>query len=123
MKNFHQGIATKLRELQVLMVLQDEESGKPTKMGEQEVNEMSEGNSLVMIGGDAGLENVRLKKVGLSLKSMVGLTSPKTMKLQGEIGSQQVVVLIDNGATHNFISSDLVRKLTIPMEEIRTYGI
>ena len=32
-------------------------------------------------------------------------------------------MLIDNGVTCNFISSDLVKKLTIPMEETRAYRV
>ena len=54
---------------------------------------------------------------------MVGLASPRTMKLQGKIGSHNVVVLINSGATHDFISSDLVRRLTIQVEETGTYGV
>ena len=45
------------------------------------------------------------------------------MKLRGEIGSQQVMVLVDSGATHNFISLELVRKLTLPVEETGAYGV
>ena len=36
------------------------------------------------------------------------------MKLRGKIEGQEVVVLIDCGASHNFISTDLVSKLGIP---------
>ena len=33
------------------------------------------------------------------------------------------MVLINSGATHNFISLELVRKLTLPMEETGAYGV
>lgn len=52
--------------------------------------------------------------VELSINSIVGLTTPKTMKVSGSIGQQEVVVMIDCGATHNFISVALVEKLGIP---------
>ena len=68
------------------MMLEDEESGEPMEIGEPEVNEMAEGNSFEVMKGDASTKKDRLKEVGLSLKSVAGLTSPKTMKLQGEIG-------------------------------------
>lgn len=45
----------------------------------------------------------------VSLNSVVGLASPRTMKLRGSIAGAEVVVLIDSGATHNFISEQLVR--------------
>lgn len=40
----------------------------------------------------------------LALNLMVGLGSPKTLKVKGLIGSWEVVVLIDSCATHNFIA-------------------
>jgi len=46
--------------------------------------------------------------VELSISSVVGLTPPQTMKIKGEIGGREVVVLIDSGASHNFIASKLV---------------
>ena len=46
---------------------------------------------------------------------MVGLTNPKTLWAQGSVGEQPVVVLIDLGATHNFISKKLVDVLKIPI--------
>ena len=49
------------------------------------------------------------EKVQIPLNSLVGLTTPGTMKLKGEIRGQKVVVLIDCGATHNFISWELVK--------------
>lgn len=42
--------------------------------------------------------------VELSLHSIVGLTNPGTMKLRGSIGTKKVILLINCGATHNFIS-------------------
>ena len=50
----------------------------------------------------------------LSLNFVVGISTPKTMKLRGRVDYQEVVVLIDSGASHNFISTDLVEKLGIP---------
>ena len=68
------------RELQVLMMMLDKgESEKPSEMGELKIDEMVEGNSLEIHKTDVEIEDTRPKEVGLSLKSMVGLTSPKTM--------------------------------------------
>lgn len=70
-------------------------------------------------GNDIGVSDL----VEVSLNSMVGLTASKTMKLEGMIGSQEVMVLIDTGATHNFISMDLVNKLAIPRVATNGNGV
>lgn len=48
--------------------------------------------------------------VEVSLNSVVGLTTPKIMKIRGSMG-ESVVILIDCGATHSFISAELVERL------------
>ena len=60
---------------------------------------------------------------GLSLNSVVGISTPKTMKLQVRVDSQEVVVLIDCGASLNFISMDLVDKLGMPSVGTHCFGV
>ena len=43
----------------------------------------------------------------VSLNSVVGPANPKTLRARGSVGKQPMVVLIDLGATHNFISHKL----------------
>ena len=45
-----------------------------------------------------------LKCLQLSKKSLLGLTSNKSLKLWGAIGARKVVILVDSGASTNFIS-------------------
>lgn len=47
----------------------------------------------------------------------------KTLKLKGAVNSRGVVALIDCGATHNFIATDLVEELQLPMQEVRRYSM
>ncbi|XP_010497195.1 PREDICTED: uncharacterized protein LOC104774238, partial [Camelina sativa] len=46
----------------------------------------------------------------LSLNSYLGLHSPRTTKLWGQIGKSKVVVLIDSGASHNFITPTMAAR-------------
>lgn len=59
----------------------------------------------------------------MSLNSVVGIENPKTMKLKGVINGQDVVVMIDLGATHNFISLKTVEKLQIPTVVTKEFGV
>lgn len=50
----------------------------------------------------------REMEVSINSTSMVGYDSPKIMKLIGHLKGRDVVVLLDSGATHNFISDKVV---------------
>lgn len=45
------------------------------------------------------------------------------MKLGGQISGQTVIVLIDCGATHNFVSSELVQNLGLQVMESASYEV
>lgn len=59
----------------------------------------------------------------LSLNSIVGFTSRRSLKVWGTIGTEKVVVLVDCGATHNFIAQDLVERLQLTVQETPTYVV
>ena len=63
------------------------------------------------------------KTIELSLNSVVGLTTPSTMKLKGVIKETEVMILIDCRATHNFIGSNLVRDLHLSLVTTNSYGV
>lgn len=79
------------------------------------------------IDGEAVVEHAIVEEVGevvkLSLNTVVGFSTPGTMKLRGEVDQTGVVVLIDCGASHNFISQKLVEALEIPTVETSNYGV
>nr|GEV80902.1 ankyrin repeat-containing protein [Tanacetum cinerariifolium] len=56
-------------------------------------------------------DHVHLDMVEVSLNFVMGFTSPHTMKIQGIIGDEEVVVLIDSGVTHNFLSKRVLKEL------------
>lgn len=74
--------------------------------------------------GTEALENTEVENpVEVSLNSIAGLTSPRTMKLQGCIKEQPVIALIDPGATHNFIEESLATKLGLPIKNTLPYQV
>ena len=61
--------------------------------------------------------------VELSLNSVLGLTVPGTMKIKGRLGPKDVTVLIDCGATHNFLFVDLIKELKLPLSTTSNYRV
>lgn len=59
----------------------------------------------------------------LSLSSMAGFSSPKTIKVKGMIKGCEVVVLIDGGATQNFIAEELVADLQLLVSPMEGYSV
>ncbi|KAA0034818.1 ty3-gypsy retroelement transposase [Cucumis melo var. makuwa] len=45
------------------------------------------------------------------------------MKVKGKIKDEKVIVLIDYGATHNFISEKLIHSLNLPTRDTSNYGV
>ncbi|XP_020691238.1 uncharacterized protein LOC110105899 [Dendrobium catenatum] len=100
------GHRCKDRSLQVLLVCEDEE------------DEEGGGND-----PEVEEEKLHLDVAEVSLNSVVGFTSSHTMKVKGEISDCEVVVLIDSGATHNFISTQIVDALGMELVDTRGYGV
>ena len=42
---------------------------------------------------------------------MAGITTPQTIKIEGQIKKKKVIVLIDSGSTHNFIHCKIAKEL------------
>lgn len=59
----------------------------------------------------------------VSLNSVIGLSNPKTMKLKGLLGNHEVVVMIDPGATHNFISLATVTRAGVKITDSGSFGV
>lgn len=59
----------------------------------------------------------------LSLKSMVGITTKRTMRMRGKIGETEMVVLVDSGASCSFIAKHLVDKLGLLVAPTVEFGV
>ncbi|KAH9763048.1 hypothetical protein KPL70_001041 [Citrus sinensis] len=59
----------------------------------------------------------------ISLHALTGWTSPQTMRVTATIGSQHVMVLIDSGSTHNFLSERVARLIRLPVIPTKSFAV
>ena len=105
------GHRCKRKELSVLLTADETE--------ELEVEVATEHNTMEHHNDESPEENLP----EVSLNSVMGLTSSKTLKMVGKIKGQEVIIMVDHGATHNFIATQIVDKLSLPLTTNRTFGV
>lgn len=59
----------------------------------------------------------------ISISSIAGISSSRTIKLRGTLRGRDVIVMIDSGATHNFVSKKLVEQLQLETDKTRGYSV
>lgn len=59
----------------------------------------------------------------ISLNSVMGISIPRTLTMLGCIEGKKVVVMVDPGATHNFISIKAVSSLGFPVTSSQVFGV
>ena len=47
----------------------------------------------------------------ISYNAFAGITTPQTLKIEGNIEKKKLIVLIDSGSTHNFIHYKVAKEL------------
>lgn len=97
--------------------------GHPCKQRKLHVLVLQEGEEGDSTAHDRVALDSSEENINLSVNSVVGLTSMRMMNIRGYVGNQEVIVLVDSGATHNFISMELVRKLGLLLTETDHYGV
>ncbi|KZV27247.1 peroxidase 64 [Dorcoceras hygrometricum] len=83
--------------------------------GETEEKNEVEGDNEIGSKGYGTLE--------LPMFSISGMTQRQTVKLGGRIQDEEAVVMIDSGASHNFVSRKLVEKLGMEIDEAMRFGV
>ncbi|XP_050942184.1 transposon Tf2-1 polyprotein isoform X1 [Cucumis melo] len=116
-EKYFAGHRCKLKEHKELRMLVVKEGGEELEIVEEEFFDAEAEMKQVDV---QGVENLNIE---LSLNSVVGLNNPGTMKVKGKVGGEEVVILIDCGATHNFIAEDLVTRLGVTLQETPNYGV
>ncbi|CAA0808190.1 Unknown protein, partial [Striga hermonthica] len=59
----------------------------------------------------------------ISMHAMVGIRGPRTMRLPAWVKDRKVMVLVDNGSSHNFINAKLSQKLNLPTLNIEPFEV
>ncbi|KFK24096.1 hypothetical protein AALP_AAs58075U000100, partial [Arabis alpina] len=83
--------------------------------------ELNEDGEESMAGEE--LEEEQKEFMELSLQSFLGISSPTTTKVRGLIGRTEIIIMLDSGATHNFISPDVVKKTKLRPQKNNSYEI
>jgi len=105
------------KNLKVVICGEEEEEPMEGALPQEELEEEAENWTR------GGREVTEEQPMSLSELSAGGLTQPHTMKLQGEVRGKKVLILIDSGASHNFISKDLVEELGLEVEDTPAYSV
>lgn len=58
-----------------------------------------------------------------SLHSLAGQNNPRSLRVWGRFKEKQLIVLIDSGATHNFVQPSVVERLKIPTQDIPPFHV
>ncbi|TYJ97218.1 putative RNA polymerase II transcription factor B subunit 1-1 isoform X2 [Cucumis melo var. makuwa] len=103
-------IVEEKREL-MLFILNEEESNEEEHPPEENGEELVELKHLELTEG-----------AEVELKIITSISSKGTMKLNGVLMNEEVVVLIDSGATHNFIHKKIVEDRRLSME-VTPFGV
>ncbi|KAK9105260.1 hypothetical protein Scep_022104 [Stephania cephalantha] len=104
-EKYFNGHRCKVRELQVMLV--DDEPSDDVASPEPEES----------------AEGVDLAVLELSTQAVEGYPGPRTIKVRGQVNGVDVAILIDCGASHNFVSDDLVAFLQLPVSPTHQYGV
>ncbi|KAA0058422.1 ty3-gypsy retrotransposon protein [Cucumis melo var. makuwa] len=116
-EKYHAGHRCKIKENKELRILVVRENGEEFEIIEEDGEEEVADENVIEVGA---VENLNIE---LSFNSVVGLTNSGTMKVKGKVKDEQVVMLIDCGATHNFKSEKLVTGLNLPLKATTNYGV
>ncbi|KAF2309322.1 hypothetical protein GH714_001617 [Hevea brasiliensis] len=88
-----------------------------------EEGEFGEMEDVSGMGTTTELDEAHFSHLELPLYSVGGIQQPRTMKFQGSIAGHSIVVMVDSGASHNFISTQLVQFLNLPISATPTFNV
>ncbi|KAH9658539.1 hypothetical protein KPL70_023536 [Citrus sinensis] len=69
------------------------------------------------------IESTETVNPKITLCAFSGWVAPQTMRVMAKIGQYAIVILIDSGSTHNFISSRLANLLQLPIKPTTSFSV
>lgn len=75
------------------------------------------------INGTCDEDSGEIQHSEICLNSVLGITNPKTLIMKGEVQGSEVIVMIDPGATHSFISPYVVHRLGLSLNNTKEFGV
>nr|GMD25313.1 peroxidase 64 [Ipomoea batatas] len=94
-------------------------------LGEDDKSDEGGTNSddIHIVEGDFPVDASQFSLLELPLTAMGGIDGPKTMKFRGRIADMDVVIMVDSGASHNFMSHHLIDRIPHPLEPTTKFGV
>lgn len=89
----------------------------------REDSSVEEDSVLFEAGNEGELGQEEELRPEISLNLVVGITSPKMFKLRETVNGSSVIVMIDPGATYNFIALHAVEKLGVECTPSKAFGV
>ncbi|XP_074317936.1 uncharacterized protein LOC141654717 [Silene latifolia] len=59
----------------------------------------------------------------ISVHALAGQTHCQTMRIPGQVGRRTLSILVDSGSSHNFIDTEISKKLALKLEAIPSFNI
>ena len=109
------------KELNIIIVEEEEEEEEQSKLkGEISAEDGADGDWSMV---ESSAMEASLFTAHVSLHFIMGMHRKHTMKIEGDYQGYKVTVLIDSGASHNFICSQLIDKMVILTHKFQKYNI
>jgi len=103
------------------VISDDKDEEEMCHIHNMEANQPSNDNVQGEEGEETGLGPIGEKKI--TIASISGVPKYNTFRMRGVLQGQKVFVLIDGGASHNFIDSALVKRRHIPTIEFEGFHV
>lgn len=59
----------------------------------------------------------------IRIHPLMGHTTPQTLRVQDVIGKSSVVILVDNGSTHNFVQDKVAKFLGLQVQATHSFSV